>query len=391
MIKLSTSSSFRSIKKIVAIFSLCLNLSIKTPTHTTILLWTKKLGCYQFEKRIDKANDWILIIDESIQFGHEKLLVIYGLRACKIDFTRSLNYKDLIPLTISAKTSWTGDLIKKEIDNIKSKVGKIMYVVADGGNAIRKSLRLSEIEHIYDITHKIAWLLKKMYSENTDFNSYTKEMAKMRTSMVLSDVAHVLPPNQRVNSRFMNLDILSDWGEKVLSFLEKKEVTKKEYIQLEWVESYRNFIKELSQINKAIKEIKHILKTKGLSKTTIRATEKILSEINIKNSRTDYLKAELMLYLKTTKAQIPKSTKMLCTSDIIESCFGKYKNYISENPMTGITNLSLCISAFTSQLDDEEVKKAMETINIQVLSNWSAENIGETNMSKRRRVLKRTG
>ena len=390
-IKLCSSCSFRAICKIISIINLYTKLSTKTPSHSTILIWTKKIGCYQLEKDINKGKDWILVIDESIQFGHEKLLVIYGLRASKIDFTRALNYQDLTPLLISARTSWTGDLINKELKKIEEKLGTILYAVADGGNGICKGLRLSNIGHVYDLSHKIAWFLKQVYSEDVDFKEYTTKMAKMRGRLVLSDVSHVLPPNQKIHSRFMNLDILSDWGEKVLLYLDKNEKTKKEYIQLQWVGHFKDLIQELSQVNCALQEIKKVLKTKGLSKANIKWAEKTINKIEIQNSRTEYIKRELVEYLKKTKEIGSKSVKMLCTSDIIESSFGKYKNYINQNPMIGITNLSLCISAFTSKLDDSELKQVMEKIRTSDISKWSEENIGQTNMAKRRRVLKKAG
>lgn len=390
-IKLCSSCSFRAICKIISIINCYTKLSVKTPSHSTILLWTKKVGYYQFEKQIKKANDWILIIDESIQFGHEKLLVIYGLRASKIDFTKALNYQNLTPLLISARTSWTGDLINKELEKIKQKVGKILYAVADGGNGICKGLRMSDIGHIYDISHKIAWFLKQAYSEYIDFKEYTAKMTKMRGSLVLSDVSHVLPPRQKIHSRFMNLDILSDWGEKVLSYLKDNDKTKKEYLQLEWVGGFKDLIHELSQVNSALQEIKKVLKTKGLSKSNIKWAEKTINKMDVQNSRTDYIKRELIEYLKKTMIVSPKSAKVLCTSDIIESSFGKYKNYINDNPMVGITNLSLCISAFTSNLDDLEIKQAMEKVKTSNISIWSKKNIGETNMAKRLSVLKKAG
>lgn len=390
-IKLCSSCSFRAICKIISIINLYSNLSIKTPSHSTILLWTKKIGYYQFEKEVKKGNNWILIMDESIQFGHEKLLVIYGFRESMVDFSKAINYQDLTPLLISASTSWTGDLINIELEKIKQKLGKILYVVADGGNGICKGLRLSKIEHVYDLSHKIAWFLKQVYAEDVDFKEYTTKMAKMRGSLVLSDVSHVLPPNQKIHSRFMNLDILSDWGEKVLFYLDKNDNSKKEYVQLEWVASFKDLIHELSQVNDALQEIKKVLKTKGLSKANIKWAEKTINQIEIQNSRTGYIKKEFMEYLKKTKCASPKSSKMLCTSDIIESSFGKYKNYINENPMMGITNLSLCISAFTSKLDESEIKQAMEKVRTSDISRWSEKNIGETNMVKRRRVLKKAG
>ena len=108
---------------------------MKEPSHVTILNWLKKAGCYQLEKQIEKTNDWVLIIDESIQFGHEKLLVIYGFQANKIDFNRALNFNDLTPFTVSAKSTWKGVNIKTEIDKIKDKTGEILYCIAHSRQA----------------------------------------------------------------------------------------------------------------------------------------------------------------------------------------------------------------------------------------------------------------
>jgi hypothetical protein len=95
--------------------------------------------------------------------------------------------------------------MKTELEKIKEQTGDFLYAVADGRNAILRCLKISNITHIYDTTHKIVWILKQIYKKNPDFISYTKEMAKMRTKLVLSDVSHILPPNQRTDSRFMIL------------------------------------------------------------------------------------------------------------------------------------------------------------------------------------------
>jgi hypothetical protein len=263
--------------------------------------------------------------------------------------------------------------------------------VADGGNNICKSLKLAEIPHIYDITHKIAWILKIIYTDEPLFIEYTKEMSKMRTALVLSNVAHILPPNQRINSRFMNLDVLSDWGSKVMTYLEKNETKKNEFQKLKWVKKYKDLIVELAQVNYTINQIKTKLKINGLSNKVIAESKSLLQNIKIKNSRTEYLKNELKKYMEESKNSIPEKKQILCTSDIIESSFGKYKNYISDNPMIGITNLALCLSTFTSELDVNEVKNGLETIKIKDLKNWSEQNIGQTNMSKRREIFKKQG
>jgi len=76
--------------------------------------------------------------------------------------------------------------------------------------------------------------------------------------------------------------------------------------------------------------------------------------------------------------------KILISSDIIESAFGKYKNYVSLNPMAGVTNLILCISAFTASLTNNDIKKALESTTIYDIKEWTRKFIGKTLLQKRR-------
>jgi hypothetical protein len=366
-----------------------LDLELGQPSYGTILVWTKKVGLFSVQRPKEKADDWILIIDESIDIGHERLLVIYGIRASQISFDRALNYNDLTPFFIKSGSQWKSETIKNEIENIINRWGNVKYVVADGGNAISKSISLLSKVHVYDITHKIAWLLKQMYKDDTIFIEYAKEMAQMRFKFVCSDVSHIIPPKQRVDSRFMNLDILSQWGMKALNCLATVEVVSKEYEKLQWLLNYKKFIMELNSINQAIAQIQTILKSKGLSTKTIIQTNKILNKLNINSHRISYFQIELKKYLKETKAQLSNEKNILCTSDIIESSFGKYKNYLAQNSMIGITNLSLCLAAFTNNMDAAELKEGLEKTTINDLKNWTKSNIGETNLSKRRRVLQK--
>jgi len=85
---------------------------------------------------------------------------------------------------------------------------------------------------------------------------------------------------------------------------------------------------------------------------------------------------------------LPVDQKILCSADIIESTFGKYKNYMQGNPMIGITDLFLSIGAFTGNLEKEEVKQACEENAIKNVQAWSKNNIAKTAFSKRKELLK---
>lgn len=98
--------------------------SFRTPSHSTVLLWVKKYGLYQLSKERQKADDWVIILDESVQFGQNKLLLIYGIRQSNIDFTRPLVYEDLLPMVLMSRSSWTGDGIKKQLELLEKVLGK---------------------------------------------------------------------------------------------------------------------------------------------------------------------------------------------------------------------------------------------------------------------------
>ncbi len=64
------------------------------------------------------ADDWVILLDHTIQLGAEKLFVILGLRERTIDFGRPLQYEDLEPLWMSASAHWNGDVIREVLERL---------------------------------------------------------------------------------------------------------------------------------------------------------------------------------------------------------------------------------------------------------------------------------
>ena len=86
-----------------------LGVPIQPVSHTTVLLWVRKIGYDLLTKTTPVAEDWIILLDHSIQLGAEKLFVMLGIRESDIEFCRPLRYQDLDPLWMSARPHWNGD------------------------------------------------------------------------------------------------------------------------------------------------------------------------------------------------------------------------------------------------------------------------------------------
>lgn len=351
------------------------------------MLWVKKIGYTKLNSPKEKADDWILIMDESIGIGQEKVLVVLGIRRSLIDFSRPLKLQDMEPILVKSRESWTSQDVSKELRIIKEKLGNVIYAVTDAGNALKAGLREAGVNWVYDITHAIASFLDKIYRNDETFKSFTHNAGQMRFKCCCSKQAHLIPPNQRSKSRFLNLDILNDWAIKALEAYNNNELTEEERLYINWIKEIESFILELNTLMSIIQEISIILKNEGLSKKSILKCIACLKKC--KKGKLKKFKNYMLEYLKENSKYISKyKEKLLCCSDIIETTFGKYKNELSKNPMSGITDLVLIIPAFTATLTVESVNSAIDNCTVNDLKKWKKENLCNSLLAKRKTTFK---
>lgn len=386
--KITTSCSFRSLSKIFAAFNLYLNIELSAPSFSTAKLWVEKIGYAKLQSVKEKADDWILILDESIGIGQEKVLLVLGIRRSNIDFTRPLILQDMEPILVKSSERWTRHDISKELNIIKEKLGTVIYAVTDGGSALKSGLRDAEIDWVYDITHASAIFLDRIYRKDEDFKAFTYNAGQMRFKLCCSKYAHLIPPNQRSKSRFLNIDILSNWAAKALTAYDTNKISSEERMQIKWVKEIETFILEMNLLISKVQEISIILKNEGLSKKTMKKCIACLKEY--KKGKLQQFKNLMIEYLKENTKYITKyKEKLLCCSDVIESTFGKYKNELSKNPMCGITDLVLIIPAFTANLTAEWINEAIDSCTVKDIQQWNKENLCSSLLAKRKKIYRK--
>jgi len=362
-------------------------MELSSPSFSTAMLWMKKIGYMKLQSPKEKADDWIIILDESIGIGQEKVLVVLGIRRSQVDFTRPLTLQDMEPILVKSRESWTGQDISKELKIIKEKLGNVIYAVTDGGTSLKNGLKEAEINRVYDITHAIAIYLDKIYRNDEQFKALTHNAGQMRYKLCCSKQAHLMSPNQRSKSRFLNIDILSKWCFKALKAYDKNEMNNDDRLQLKWVKEIEPFILELNILMSIVQEISIILKNEGLSKKTM--SKCIACLRNCKNGKLLQFKKYILSYLNENTKYINKyKEKLICCSDVIESIFGKYKNELCKNPMSGITDLVIIIPALTATLTEEYIKIAIDNCSVEDIKLWKKRNLCNTLMAKRMEVFK---
>ncbi len=104
-----------------------------SPDFSTGRKWLLRLGVWELNRPKEKADDWILTIDHSIQIGTVKCLVILGVRLDRLQFDRALRHEDmelisLEPMTISNKAT-----VSVCLEEAEQKIGTPRLILTDHG------------------------------------------------------------------------------------------------------------------------------------------------------------------------------------------------------------------------------------------------------------------
>lgn len=381
--------SLRGCASILKIMSLMFGLELSCPSYGSIQNWEKKLGYSRLQEVGLEGQDWVLILDESISIGQQKLLLILGIELGKYSFGQALCFEDVQVLYIGIGSSWQGAQISKEIEKLKSKGFSISYAVSDGGTNLGKGLRISSLLQVQDCTHAIGNLLKKQYNKDESFISFSKQCGIFKRQIMLGKDAFMMPPKQRVKGRFLNLEPLSDWAYKMLMLIQNPNsmLSDEQKEKLAWLSTYESLISQIYQECKTMNQLFKILKHQGLSQQSVQKCQLILKS----SKATVFFKKGVRQYLKTNLKLMKSKQPIICCSDIIESYFGKYKNQLAKTSAQLITDSCLCIPNFNHNFDEQEIKKAMEKIKIVDLKKWRLNNLPDTLFQQKRKMLKNVG
>lgn len=367
------------------------------PSHEVIQNWIMRYGLYQLKKLPKRRDDWIFILDHSIEFGKKQCLLILGIS--KEKFLKNncrLQHKDMTVLATDIIESATGQSVTDSLVKVAEKTGFPAQIVSDGGSNILNgchdfiglSNTVQPIRQTYDVTHKTALLLKHQLKNDKIWQSFCKKTAFSKKCLVHTELGYLAPPKPRDKSRWQNLDMYIKWAEMILSQKTKsmsKSEAEKFKAKLSWLTEYKPHIKEWRTMLNILHAVKYEVKTNGFSNKTTDAVKKEIDKLTIKSQRLQDVKSQVIIYVDEESDGI--EGVILGCSDIIESIFGKYKNFSGKSPMKEIGRAILTIPAFTSTIDYKQVKEAMETISAKEVAEWQKNNIGSSLFSKRKQAF----
>jgi len=220
-------SSLRGSERIFEVFSQFSNVPV--PSFNSIRSWVFRLGLFLIKQKQEWRNDWIFILDHTVKLGQRKCLLILGVTKEQLKANKyALRHQDVTVLGMEVVTSSTGEIVKEQLERVSETVGVPKQILSDHGSDIKKGVQSYQKEnpdtiYTYDITHKMAALLKAELHTDERWNRFLKQCGQVRTSLKQTNLHFLLPPRQRTKARYSSIAPRIEWGQKIIAYQQQGE------------------------------------------------------------------------------------------------------------------------------------------------------------------------
>jgi len=234
---------------------------------------------------------------------------------------------------LSPVTQSNGEVVYEQLEKSIAKTGVPRLIVGDYGSDLKAGIsRFCQIQqetsYIYDIKHKTANILKGELKPEEAWGEFTRLASQTKKQLQQTSLAHHRPPNQRAKARYMNVDKLVKWGIEQLKFLDQTENQPEKLTEkLGWLYDYRENLEQWNELISEVTCIENFVKKQGLTQQSHGELSKQLEEQlpNSSSPRTQKVRHKLLEFVKEQGAKAHSSERLLGSSEVIESVFGKQK------------------------------------------------------------------
>ena len=389
--------SLRAVPRVLRTINAALELSLEAPCWTTVRLWLLRVGHAQLTATRVVADDWIWLIDHSVQIGPDKCLVILGIRAADLpEPGESLGHQDMSLIALVPDCSWTCSDVDRELENAAGRTGSVpRAIVNDHGGDVAGGVALFQRRHaqtidLYDAKHKGACLLKARLEKNPRWQAFVTHVGQSRCAVQQTELAFLTPPAPKPKARFMNLQRQLNWAQHVLANLreptrvEKFATTDRLQEKLGWIQAFEPDVIEWSQWQQVIDAAVMLINTHGIHHGAADDLARQLSQLDALQGSARRLGDELIAFVRSQEAKLRPGERLAASTEVLESCFGKFKQLEKQHSRGGFTQLLLGFGALLADTTVELVQSALQTSRTIDARQWAAETLGVTLLAQRK-------
>jgi hypothetical protein len=372
---------------------------VRLPCANSGRLWMARLGLFALRCEKERADDWLWIMDHTVQLGPWKCLVIVGIRlSAWRSLDRPLRHEDLALLNLTPMKTANKEAVAEQLRQTCSQMGPPAAVLSDEGAELNSGMRLFQEQlgpgmtpppHVHDIKHKAATLLKKELASKT-WDRFVNQLTRTRLSVTLTPLAFLNPPRLRNKARFMNLDCVVKWGRRALRFLQAPRGFPDEPIELDTLQAKLGWLREFEEplagwdeLLAVIAAAEESIRRKGYHRPARKQLSRVLTPL-AKQTSSQRLMRGLLDFVQQESQKLDKGACVLGHTEVLESLLGKYKQTQARHSQGGMTASLLNIGAAVMSKTPDVIHQALSSVPVNALTVWTHSNLGQTVASKQR-------
>jgi len=216
-------NSLRGSQKTFGLFNQYFKVGV--PSYNSIRSWMLRVGLYELKQRRVYDEDWVLMLDATLELGSLKCLGILGLPLSRLRETGyALKHQDVDVLGLVVLSSCTGEVIAQQLEQVtRQQKRPPLQIVSDHGSDIKKGIRLYQQQHpqliwTHDVTHAMALLLKKELKKDETYQTFMKQCNVTRQQIKQTPLYFLSPPKQRAKARYLNIESHIRWAQHLLHY-----------------------------------------------------------------------------------------------------------------------------------------------------------------------------
>lgn len=374
--------------------------------------WVLRLGLYELNRPKEVADDWVWLIDHTIQTGDGKCLLVVGVRLSAWNAKRlavlqreaeasfALQHQDLSVFEIELMESSTGGTVCQHLNQLSKETGITpCAILCDQGPDVRpgaqqfaKADERSTVV-VHDIAHAVANALKRQLHNNTEWQNFLADANRSKTQIRQTPYAFLMPPELKNKARWMNLQALIDWSRRVQRFLHNPapglanaqapaDLEMLEH-KMGWLRGHAAAIDRWSTMLEAAGVTLKYIRNHGYHGRAHEELQALLAAF--RDGPAGEMVAEILAFVQAQGAACGEH-RMLGSTEVLESLIGKGKQLMGRNK-NGYTKSVLTMAAAVADVTRHTIQAAFRTVKVHHLQAWIQQKLGLSIQAQRQRAL----
>jgi hypothetical protein len=290
--------------------------------------------------------------------------------------------------------SWKTEDMSSAYEQLADKVGNPLAVLMDGACELRDGAEILQKRRkntvlLGDFKHFAANVLKKVVGDDERFATFTAKTGSTRSNIQQTELAHLTPVSAKPKARFMNLSATLKWANMVLWHLSHPRSSARREIptarmnrKLGWMRKYRDDILRWSRCQDVVSMSVTFINEQGLFHGAADQLTQLLSSLKMCDA-SQTVADRLLEFLREHELKLAEGQRLPMSTEILESCFGLFKQLERQHSKGGFTSLLAAFGALLKPATPESIRENFSRVSVKQLRAWVSNNLGTTVASKR--------